>query len=282
MTTKVIVMRRLFFLRIWFFCTAPFLSIPVFATEQDCIEKHSQAWCLLDLVGLSKGAKEIPASKIQEFLDKNKLKLNPGENSINKDDLVMSGLNFLDTGILSGFFSAGFLFLAFNNNAPPGASMQFFVILPKSKVQNDDAAMTAEKALLNGIIKQLKIDSPVSLKEYDHKNFFGIEKRREYSFSNEICGIEGCEYRSNFLLTGGVTRDIVFNETPEWASGELVHTWRSFFPVVKNKTTSKTDILKISDYPGLMSNLPNWFYLYQPGEVPFIMNSEGLKFLIKK
>jgi len=252
------------------------------ATDENCIEKHSQAWCLLDLASLSKGAREVPLSDLKDAFTKSGVNLNTTENSVNKGDLVMSGISYLDAGVLSNFFSAGWFFLAFNNNKPVGSTMQFFVILPKSEIIDNNPRLTAEQALMNAILKQFKIEQPAALKEYEHKHFFGTELRREYTFFGGRCGDIGCEYRSTFVATSGLAAPKILDKTPSWIGGNEVHIWTSYFPNVRLTNSIQRTALKIEDYPGLMKNLPKWFYLYQPGDTPFILNSEGVMFLVKK
>jgi hypothetical protein len=269
-----------------------------FAADEDCIKEHSYGWCMLDLVGYSKGAKDTPIEKIKPLLEKIQKDGNAlPEGSVDKVDLLISAKNFANIGVVpfspgvAG--SLGLLFSVGDFIKNPGEKDQLFIMLPESEVKNGDPRLTIELLFVDGVKKFLNASNAVR-KDIPVKTFFGSPSHfRGYLFTGgERCGETGCYAKIKFITNADINPSSVapniIENPPSWASKEKIYTWNCALPYIylepseplTSKSAALPGILKEPEYGVFMKYMPSSFYFYKAGQLGVVFNGGNMNLLV--
>lgn len=256
---------------------APFAS----ATNENCTNRHSQAYCILDLVNLSTGAFEISAADLEKNL-KQAGAWEPGSKVLDHGINLFSVLT--SKGGLETALAGGVSILnLFIDPGTVGGRPQFFIMLPESKAQDGNPRLTAESVLMAAVTKALGIEQS-ELREVEKKPTFGSAYTyREYALKGGQCGEVGCTAFAPFFAYGS-DPVVVIDHPPSWAGNERLYVWASptkgAWPQVK-KPGEVRFLITADKMMSVIKNLPEWFYLYLPGKTPAIITSEKVYFLAR-
>lgn len=262
-----------------FACLATTSSLAVAKTET-CINSHSLAYCMLDLVGLSAGAVEVSAADLEKDLTPASagVATNAPDHAINAL-FVATAKNGLELGLTSGIAILSLL----TQRTPEGSQPQLFIILPESKVQNGNPLRTAESALMTGVMATLEIET-AEPREVEKKPTFGSPYiYRDYVLKGGPCGDAGCAAEARFFTTLP-NPVVVIDRPPSWAGNERLYVWsnpaKGVWPMVL-RPGEKRSLIHNGTIMGLMKKLPEWFYYYIPGKSPAIVTSKKVYFLAR-
>lgn len=258
--------------------------------DEDCPKNHSEAWCLLDLAGHSKGASDVSMKVAQEVLVSTNPANAPEGATINTAALLVSGLDYakltkLPKGTSSGFSGTMWLLTALTDGSKAGERKQIFLILPESEVKGGDPLLTAEKAYMDAMARYLETDQAPVLKETEHVALIGVRDiLRHYQIRGGKCGDTGCSVSSAFMhLKGGsATKPEIYENAPSWAGGQRIYVWSDARPWVNYLDDPKKNLVIMPDnYPELLSKMPAWLYVYQPGKVSVLANGQQVRLLAR-
>lgn len=251
------------------------------ATGEECIGAHSQAYCMLDLAGLSKGAVEISTTELSTQIDVSKVSDDPSRiaNHAINALFVVTAKSFFEAGLAGG---VGILDLIPKPKAT-GSQPQFFIMLPESQVKEGNPLRTAESALMTGVVKTLGVEA-TELREVEKKPTFGSAYiYRDYLLKGGQCGDVGCTAHARFFATQP-DPVVVLDQPLSWAGNERLYIWSSetkgAWPIVQ-KPEKPRSLFTAESMIALMKNLPGWFYYYIPGKAPAIVSSEKVYFLAR-
>jgi hypothetical protein len=251
------------------------------ATEEECLSTHSLAYCMLDLVGLSKGAKEITAAELNSQIAVLKTDKDPSRALDHALDIysVATARNAFAMSLAGAIAILEFIPKAKDVGSQP----QLFIMLPESQVKDGDPLRTAESALMKGVVETLGIETS-ELREVEKKPTFGSPYvYRDYMLKGGQCGDAGCTAYSRFFATKP-DPVVVIDQPPKWAGNERLYVWanqtKGSWPMVQ-KPGRATSLILEESMGELIKNLPKWFYYYIPGKTPAIVTSEKVYFLAR-
>lgn len=255
--------------------------------DEDCPKDHSEAWCLLDLAGHSKGASDVSMKVAQEVLSSAKPANAPEGSTINKGALLISGMDYaklttLPKGMSSGVSGSMWLLKALTDGPKAGERQQMFIVLPESEVKDGDPLLTVEKAYMDAIARYLESDQAPVLKEVEHVALIGVRDiLRTYQIHGGKCGQAGCSVQSAFMnLKGGsYTKPEIIEKAPTWAGGQRIYVWSDARPWINSLEDPKKLLIKPDNYPELLAKMPAWLYFFQPGNVSLLANGQQVRLL---
>ena len=269
------------------------LCLPAKAFDDDCVKDHSQAWCLLDLAGFSKGARDIKAEKANEIIAKATQITNPADakGGVDVGNLVNAGLDYakltrLPPGVSSQFSGSMWLLGALLNGPKAGERIQTFLILPESDVENGDPLATAEVKFVDAVLKYLEADVAEKVDEDRNPPLGSRYKIRAYKVVSGKCAaiVGGCWFTGSFFDCSNCSsiKPTVIDKAPEWISVGRSYIWKSWFLELR-ESDSKGKIMV--PYEKLTQEfqkyLPDPFYYYRPGELSLLMNGQTTRLLVR-
>lgn len=262
-------------------------SVSAYAIDNDCVEKHSRAWCLLDLAGYSKGADDVSAKKAAEILEK----LRPGTEGKTSDNGAMFA-TFAAMDLLKlaspppGFSfggSAAMNLLGLLTSGPrAGERTQNFIILPQSAVKDSEPGSIVEDAFLRASIKFLGTDTVAVQDEEKNPPLGARYVKRKYVLTGGKCGAEGCELTLSFVACEKCyfRKSTVYEAPPPWVAAEKVYVWKDASIGFRLLSQNNNWVLTEEERREFHKNMPDWYYLYSPGQVSALFNGDQTQLLI--
>jgi hypothetical protein len=267
--------------------------MPAYAFDEDCVKDHSQAWCLLDLAGYSKGARDIKVEKANEIIAKASANANPADarSGIDMGNVVLAGMDYaklthLPPGVSSGFSGSMWLLGAFLNGPKAGERTQSFVILPESDVKDGDPLTTAEDAFVAAVLKYLEADGAEKVDEERNPPLGSRYTIRAYKVNTGKCAAVagGCWITGAFFSCSNCSfkKPMVIDKSPEWLGDGRTYVWGSWSPQIREADSKGKPIFPYEKLnQDLRVLLPDWFYLYRPGELSLLFNGQNTRLLAK-
>lgn len=269
------------------------LSLPANALEDDCVKDHSQAWCLLDLAGYSKGARDITIDRANEIIAKAAINANPTNAQTGPDlgRIAVAGLDFaklthLPPGISPRFSGSMLLIGAFLDGPKAGERVQTFVILPEAEVKDGDPLATAEGAFVEAVLKYLEADGAEKVDEDRNPPLGSRYTIRAYKVSTGKCAAipGGCWFTGSFFSCSNCRnrKPMVIDRSPNWVGIGRSYVWRDWF-VQLREADSQGKLLVPHErlHKELCNYLPDSFYYFQPGELSLLVNGQTTRLLAK-
>ncbi len=251
-----------------------------------CLQKHSEGWCLLEVAGLSDGARDIQSDRkrdvnlnLQALLDQR-----PGE--VGGVNLALAGLEALSPTRMPGLPASGpgafFLFTAFAGTNKPGSMPNLFAIVPNASVVGANPLATVESHVLRTTASYLGATVSQRPMVFDKKHLIGSSTTRMFQMFGGRCGGDGCYAFTPFSYSQDSKKNAFKTVAlPYFLGSGPGHVVLDAGPVVF-KTLEKpytSNILKHAEYVQIIAKLPNWFYLYNPGTPAFVISNDKLRLL---
>ncbi len=257
------------------------------ANPAKCSAKNSMAWCILDAAGYSDGASDVSLDRAEKFLEKLIPKVQEDSKGPDAGYLAIAGLEAakLTSPILgSRGGSIGWALLgAFLDGGKAGERVQMFMVMPESAVVDGNPGKTAELIYVEALRRFLEAES-AELVETTRKPTFGaIWTERNYRMKGgPRCGEDACMATARFFSTDSKKMLPKAIETdPQWVGSSTAYVWNRFYAsaepyVVLESDQKRNQMVGKKDYLKFIKFLPSWFFLYLPGEVNLLVNSERI------
>jgi len=262
------------------------------ADPTECAKRNSVAWCILNAAGYADGASDVSQKRVDEYMAKIIPSVQFGA-KLDAGALVIAGLDAakLTTpvpGISRGTSIGMALLGAVLSGRKPGEMVQMFMLMPDSAVLEGDPGKTAEAAYVDALRRYLEAESSELVETLRKPTFGAAWTERHYLMKGgPRCADVGCLATASFFHSDSrkkVPREMVAD--PLWAGSSTVYVWDRFYadaqPHVRLVSDEKyKEGLGKEEYLNFIKLLPPWFYLYLPGEVNLLVNSERVLPLAK-
>ena len=257
--------------------------------DGNCTKSNSEGLCLLDLVGISKGASDIRRSDLKAANVDLKALNNTSSININGDFLIAAGLERISPtsipGLGGGTPGNVFLLASVLKGKDIGQLANMFAIIPNSEVVGGNPKTTVQTHVINAFAAQLgaKLDPKPTVTT--RKYVFGQDAVLLYRMSGGRCGTEGCYASVDFSqLTG--TKDTSFqtiDALPAWYGSGKAHVVLNTLPTAFRDPNKPFNSLVSTraDTLGAMARLPKWLYYYEPGNPSVVLSSDKVRVLVK-
>jgi hypothetical protein len=253
-----------------------------FVRAEECPNQHSQGWCILDFMGLSKGAQDISAEDAGTVFKKagftpSDMDKGVGPNII---DLASAAQKFAHLGVgpLPGFSWNGmgvmFLLSGMIDERSAGQKPQFFILMSQVDVKNDNPQQTLIDAWVDGMKRFLQADFAELRQEEKNPPLGPRWISQKYLFKGGNCGDEGCIITSA-LFENDKTRpeELV---APSWFGGGKYYFWKKFWGPRGTSPASWRNgkVANPTDHEALANLMPKWLFRYSPGDLPILRTNE--------
>lgn len=271
------------------------VSINSFASSDNCPSKHSMGYCLAEMGEISQGIREATKEELQEVVASMSNK-NPTP-GVDYGSIAIAGLEFAKVGYTPGLLSSpgwGVFWLVNSLGATRLADNPLmFIILPESEVENGDPRATAEKAWINGVKSFLKATDVNIEEKYFKSRFADATIEQRFNFVGGECGDGGCKAYAKFISHRPAAPNDdykikgakVIDNPPKWIAKEKAYVWNyniGPWPLIsKNDDNPKVNLVTGKNAMEFIKHMPKWFYLYMPGKVQSVINSEQVHLLVK-
>lgn len=267
------------------------IALSVQSEEDDCKKKNSEAYCILEIAGISKSARDMRQSDLKnKDIDISKIG-SDGVIHIDTNYLALAALEHINptkiAGLSSGTLGSAFLVASIFSPRNPGEISDTFAIIPDSEVIDGNVLKTVQTHVLNAFALHMgsKLESTPTY--HVNKSLFGEDKFLMHKMHGGRCGSDGCFVGVEFSYhIGGMhekykTVDVL----PFWYDNgrRKAHVVRNAWPLAfkdpKDRFGSRVSTM--TDGIQFVSHLPKWFYSYRPGNPSIMVSSDKIRVMVK-
>lgn len=170
-----------------------------------------------------------------------------------------------------------------------GEKLRWIVMMPESAVVDGNPQRTAETAYVEALRRHLEAET-AELVETEREALLGPKwTSRHYLMKGGArCGDVGCEARAKFFSTASDRKALQAQiADPQLVGASAVYVFPPYSadaaPEMRlaNDTSPRFRPLGRDEYVRFVKLLSPWFYIYLPGEVNLLINSERVLPLVK-
>lgn len=267
------------------------IALSVQSEEDDCKKKNSEAYCILEIAGISKSARDMRQSDLKnKDIDISKIG-SDGVINIDTNYLALAALEYINptkiAGLSSGTLGSAFLVASIFSPRNPGEISDTFAIIPDSEVIDGNVLKTVQTHVLNAFALHMGSKLEPTPTYHVNKSLFGEDKFLMHKMHGGRCGSDGCFVSVEFSYhIGGMHEKYkTLDALPFWYGNGIgkAHVVRNAWPLAfkdpKNRLGSK--ITTHTDGVQFVSHLPKWFYSYRPGNPSIMVSSDKIRVMVK-